>query len=235
MSRITQFSTIGALMAGCFEPGKSLASLCCEGERAFGLGCSAQISGELTIWNGRIHEATAGETLHCLSAETDVPFMQVTQFVAQDSQQIGPVTHETAPEVLHRFINPDNIFLAVSIEAEFDNLVIRRPQRAGDGTRSVEDVAAGQKVDRHRAITGRLIGFWTPELFGRVSVPGFHFHFLDRDEKISGHVLEFSAGHAILSFEEKETIEIHNPTSAAFRDRRIDVNALDEVIHRIEK
>lgn len=235
MSKITQFSTIGALMAGYFQPEQSLESLSCAGTHAFGLGCSAQISGELTIWGGRIHEATAGETLHCLSVETALPFVQVTPFSPQARHGIGPVTHDSAARALRRFINPDNIFLAVCIEATFDRLVLRRPQRATGGSRTVDEVAACQKVDHHEAIAGRLIGFWTPELFGRISVPGFHFHFLDHDETISGHVLEFAATEAMLSFEEKTSIEIRNPTDQAFRDHAIDVASLDEMIHRIEK
>ncbi|WP_025885079.1 acetolactate decarboxylase [Asaia prunellae] len=233
MSKITQFSTIGALMAGYFHGEAPLSAFCSH--RAFGLGCSAGISGELTIHDGRVHEATAGETLHCLSPEVEIPFVQVTDFTPQQEHVVMSITHENVEEQLGRFIRADNIFLAVSISGHFDQLVLRRPYRADGSSRSVNDVAAAQKVDRHEAIEGRLIGFWTPELFGRVSVPGFHFHFLDEASVVSGHVLEFSAPEALLSFEEKTTIEIVNPSSKAFKALEIDVGALDEMINRIEK
>ncbi|WP_025840458.1 acetolactate decarboxylase [Asaia platycodi] len=233
MSKITQFSTIGALMAGHFRGEAPLSAFCSH--LAFGLGCSAEISGELTIHDGKVHEATAGEALHCLPMEAEIPFVQVTDFVPLQEREVTSVTHENAEAQLSRFIRPDNIFLAVSISGCFEHLVLRRPHRADGGSRSVDDVAAAQKVDQYERITGRLIGFWTPELFGRVSVPGFHFHFLDETSQISGHVLEFSAQNAVLSFEEKTTIEIMNPASEAFRALEIDVDALDEMIHRIEK
>ncbi|NVN42577.1 acetolactate decarboxylase [Asaia siamensis] len=233
MSKITQFSTIGALMAGHFRGEAPLSAFCAH--RAFGLGCSAEISGELTIQDGKVHEATAGEALHCLSAETEIPFVQVTEFTPQQERAVSSVTHENAQEQLSRFIRPDNIFLAVSISGKFEHLVLRRPHRADGGSRSVDQVASAQQVDRHDSIEGRLIGFWTPELFGRISVPGFHFHFLDVKSTISGHVLEFSAQNAVLSFEEKTTIEIVNPSSVSFKTLNIDVDALDEMIHRIEK
>lgn len=233
MSKITQFSTIGALMAGHFRGEAPLSAFCSH--LAFGLGCSAEISGELTIHDGKVHEATAGEALHCLPPEAEIPFVQVTDFVPQQEREVASVTHENAQAQLSRFIRPDNIFLAVSISGCFEHLVLRRPHRADGGSRSVDDVAAAQKVDQYERITGRLIGFWTPELFGRVSVPGFHFHFLDETSQISGHVLEFSAQNAVLSFEEKTTIEIVNPSSEAFKALDIDVDALDEMIHRIEK
>jgi len=233
MSKITQFSTIGALMAGHFRGEAPLSAFCSH--RAFGLGCSAEISGELTIHDGQVHEATAGEALHCLPPEAEIPFVQVTDFAPQQERAVTSITHDNAQEQLSRFIRPDNIFLAVSISGSFEHLVLRRPHRADGGSRSVDEVAASQKVDRYEGIAGRLIGFWTPELFGRVSVPGFHFHFLDETSQISGHVLEFSAHKAVLSFEEKTTIEIVNPASEIFRALKIDVGALDEMIHRIEK
>ncbi|GAB6853401.1 acetolactate decarboxylase [Asaia astilbis] len=233
MSKITQFSTIGALMSGHLRGEAPLSHFCPA--HGFGLGCSPEISGELTIHEGKVHEASAGEALHLVTAETLVPFLQVTEFSPQQTHRIVSVTQDTAYERLSQFIRPDNIFLAVTIVGVFDHLLLRRPQRAEGSQRSVDDVAASQREDSYKSISGRLIGFWTPELFGRVSVPGFHFHFLDDEARISGHVLEFEASEATLSFEEKTSIEIVNPASDAYRALSIDVGALDEMIHRIEK
>ncbi|GBQ09907.1 acetolactate decarboxylase [Swaminathania salitolerans] len=233
MSRITQYSTVGALLAGHFAGEKSLAALRCED--AFGLGCSAGINGELTICCGRIYEASAGEEVRCLSTDEKMPFLQVTQFAPQQTHVVEDISHENAYEHIARHIAPDNIFLAVSIEGRFDRLVLRRPRRAGDETRDAHAVAASQEVETREGVTGRLVGFWTPGLFGRVSVPGFHFHFLDDARRISGHVLAYRCASATLSFEEKSTIEVVNPTSAAYRGLSIDLDTLDGVIEKIEK
>ncbi|MDR6182896.1 acetolactate decarboxylase [Asaia bogorensis] len=238
MSRITQFSTIGALMAGHLQAEQKIASLCACHETGFGLGCSAGLNGELTICDGRVYEATAGEPLHVLPQHDAVPFVQITAFKSQFQVEVENITHETAYDRLCTLIAPDNIFMAVSVTGLFDHLVLRRPHRAvgeSDQHRDVEAVAASQKIDRFEGIRGRLIGFWTPALFGRISVPGFHFHFLDDERRISGHVLEFAASHATLSAEEKPTIEITNPQSDSFRNRTIETDKLDDMIHRIEK
>lgn len=125
--------------------------------------------------------------------------------------------------------------MAVSVEGVFDHLMIRRPHRIKAGNRDIHQITNTQKVDKHKMLEGRLIGFWTPELYGRISVPGFHFHFIDKSKKISGHVLEFHAQQAILAFEEKETIEITNPTGTLYKKIKIDIDQLDDIINRVEK
>ncbi|OUI78482.1 hypothetical protein HK18_08155 [Commensalibacter intestini] len=234
MTKIVQFSTIGALMAGHLEGEKQFSKVCCGCN--FGLGCSADMDGELTIYDGQAYEATAGQSLETLNFAEKVPFIQITDFKPKQRHDVENIDHTNIEACLTRFIQPKNIFLAVSVEGVFEKITIRRPHRAAEGqVRSVSQIAEAQQVDTHCQIEGRLIGFWTPELFGRVSVPGFHFHFLDQQKKISGHVLEFLMKKAQLSFEEKTTLEVTNPKSKSYKDMNIDVTMLDEMIHKVEK
>lgn len=232
MSKITQFSTIGALMAGHFQGEGDTRKL--TQPEAFGLGCSAEMNGELTIYQGKVWEATAGEAVHALHNH-HVPFIQLTDFSPQNSFTAENIDQDNAEQLLAEQVALDNIFLAVSVEAHFEQLVIRRPQRATDDKRDIHSVADSQQEYHLTDVKGRLIGFWTPELFGRISVPGFHFHFLDGDAQQSGHVLSYSAKKATVSYEEKSTIEITNPQSQQYKEMEIDISALDEVIAKVEK
>ncbi|EUK19355.1 acetolactate decarboxylase [Commensalibacter papalotli (ex Servin-Garciduenas et al. 2014)] len=234
MSKIVQFSTIGALMAGHIQGEQAFARLRCGCN--FGLGCSADLNGELTIFDGTAYEGTAGKTLKTLDFEARVPFIQLTDFKPEQEYLIEHVHHKNIYENLKRFTQPDNIFLAVSLEGVFEQVTFRRPYPSAEGhVRDVKEVAASQKIDTHQYIAGRLIGFWTPEIFGRIAVPGFHFHFLDESNQISGHVLEFYMNQAQLAFEEKQTIEVTNPSSKSYKDLKIDVSLLDDMIQKIEK
>ncbi|WP_241572675.1 acetolactate decarboxylase [Rosenbergiella nectarea] len=232
MSKITQYSTIGALMSGHFAGDFSLQNS--HSPTLFGLGCSCGISGELTICNGEFWEATAGESLHQL-ADRHLPFLQVTDFVAENSFEATNIQDKNLDQRLAERLAIKNIFLAVNVKSRFDELVIRRPQRDESQTRTVKEMSDAQQVDTHKEIAGQLIGFWTPELFGRISVPGFHFHFLSDDHKISGHVLSFTAANAVVDYQVKQTIEISNPTSEAYSSLTIDVAKVDELIGQVEK
>lgn len=233
MSKIIQFSTIGALMAGHLQGEWCLNNI--NHQNAFGLGCSELINGELTIFQGNIWEGTAKETLHSLNKHHLLPFIQLTEFNPEKTCHITNINHHNIEKLLNDEINSQNIFLAICIEAIFEEVTFRQPQRATKNDRQVSEIAASQLINTSYNIQGRLIGFWTPELYGRISVPGFHFHFIDDKESITGHVLGYKAKHAILSFEEKQTIEITNPTSQNYKQLKIDVTKLDHLITKIEK
>ncbi|MBT0723091.1 acetolactate decarboxylase [Rosenbergiella sp. S61] len=232
MSKITQYSTIGALMSGHFAGDFSVKST--HSPTLFGLGCSCGISGELTVCGGEFWEATAGESLHQLD-DRQLPFLQVTDFVAENSLKATGINDKNLEHRLSEQLAINNIFLAVNVKSRFDEVVIRRPQRDESQTRTVQEMSDSQQVDTHHNIAGQLIGFWTPALFGRISVPGFHFHFLSDDRKISGHVLSFTAANAVVDYQVKHSIEINNPTSEAYNTLDIDVAQLDQLISHVEK
>ena len=232
MSKIVQYSTIGALMAGYCRGEYNSGVL--DNSHAFGLGCSQGINGELTIFQGKIWEATAGKAPHPLR-QKEVPFLQVTQFAPEQTISVSNIDQDNAQQHLNKSIALQNIFLAVCIEATFEHLVIRRPQPSSSTKRDISDFARTQQEDTLKDIYGYLVGFWTPELFGRISVPGFHFHFIDEARNTSGHVLEFSANKALLSYQEKQTIEVTNPHSNEYKNMTIDLSLLDKSIEQVEK
>jgi acetolactate decarboxylase len=231
MTKITQFSTIGALMAGLTEGWKTVNKTCCGTE--FGLGCASGVGGELTIFEGKIYQATAEQPVTILHAP-QVPFIQLTEFVPEASHSIQNIDEKNLEQQLLQCIDASNIWLAVTISAQFSSLVLRRPQPASSEQQDMEQMAASQQVSHYQQLNGTLIGFWTPALYGRISVPGFHFHFLDSQQQISGHVLTFSAEQAELSYQQKPTIEITNPSSEHYRQLAIDIDKLDNMISRIE-
>lgn len=232
MSKIVQFSTIGALMAGQVQGECNVR----ENIRpdSLGVGCSEGINGELTLFQGKIWEATAGRELHTLDKHC-VPFIQITSFNPENIFRVKHLTQHNAARLLDEKISIQNIFLAVCVEANFTEIVIRRPQPTTDADRDITEVANTQQEDRLCNIQGRLVGFWTPELYGRISVAGFHFHFIDEKQQVSVHVLSYQAEEACISYEEKHTIEITHPNSQAYKTLPIDISALDDVISGVER
>lgn len=232
MSKIVQYSTIGALMAGYFRGDCDTTQF--NHPHAFGLGCSAGINGELTIFQGTIWEATAGEAIHPLKHH-EVPFIQITDFQPESELRVTNINHSNAADILSEHIDINNIFLAVSLQATFENIRIRRPQPAVSEDRDINAFAETQQEYSLNNIKGRLIGFWTPALFGRVSVPGFHFHFIDALQCNSGHVLAFQASEGLLSYQQKPTIEITMPQSEEYKKLSIDISGLDKTISQVEQ
>ncbi|MEB5477327.1 acetolactate decarboxylase [Acinetobacter pollinis] len=232
MSKIYQFSTIGALMSGYFSPDQDIYKVCsCS---SIGLGCSENLNAEMTILNGTPYTATAEEALKTPEAPLEVPFYQVTSFDHFQEYHIGEASTKNLEQFVQAVIPLNNNFIALRIKATFHELTLRRPYASSE-TRSVQEVSDHQEVSTYKEIQGHLIGFWTPEMFGRISVPGFHFHFLSEDKSVSGHVLDYYFSSALLQCEEKNVIEITHPKTSAFKNLNIDIEGLDEVIRKVEQ
>ncbi|MCF9046620.1 acetolactate decarboxylase [Acinetobacter nectaris] len=232
MSKIYQFSTIGALMSGYFYPDQNVSSVCsCS---SIGLGCSERLNAELTILDGTPYIATAEQPIQVGTSNLHVPFYQVTDFDNYQEYTLAEVTQDTLNQVVEKIIPLRNNFIALKIKAHFNELVLRRPYPS-EKMRKIEEISDNQEVVKYKDISGCLIGFWTPEIFGRISVPGFHVHFLNDDLTISGHVLSYHFSSADLYIEEKRTIEIMNPNTNQFKDLNIDLESLDKLVSKVEK
>lgn len=232
MTKIYQFSTIGALMSGYFLPDEDIYKVCsCS---SIGLGCSANLNAEMTIFNGTPYTATAEQSTETPKAPLDVPFYQVTDFNNFHEYNIGEASFKTLEQFVRTVMPLNNNFIALRIEAIFHTLKLRRPY-SSNSERSIQEVSGNQEVLTYDEIKGHLIGFWTPEMFGRISVPGFHLHFLSDDKSTSGHVLDYHFSSAILQIEEKNVIEITHPTTEKFKDLNINVENLDDTIRKVEQ
>lgn len=232
MSKVFQFSTISALMSGFMSGEFKLDG--CNNDKLFGIGCSCELNGELTIVKGNVWEATAGESVHILHNKL-VPFVQVTDFEIENSFECFNIDEKNMPSIFDGEVNSKNFFVAVNVHAKFERIKVRRPQRSSSKVRSILDVSNSQEVSTYIDISGQLIGFWTPDVYGRISVPGFHFHFLSDDKTKSGHVLSYKARKALVHYQMKDTIEIKNPSSDEYKNMNIDLNSIDSLIEKVEK
>lgn len=68
---------------------------------------------------------------------------------------------------------------------------------------------AYEDVYTENNISGTLVGFWFPDHLLNLGVPGFHFHFISDDKKLSGHVLNLSAKYAEYAIKNIDSIELH--------------------------
>lgn len=232
MSKIYQFSSIGALMSGYFKPGQDIYPTCsCS---SIGLGCSELVNAEVTVLNGAVYTATAEQKIQLEKAPFCVPFYQISDFNDYAEHEVSDINQDNLADIVKQHIVLNNNFVAVRIKAKFDAVKLRRPY-ASDQVRDVKEISGNQQVSEYKDVSGCLLGFWTPEIFGRLSVPGFHLHFLSDDTSISGHVLSYAASVATLQLEEKYSIEITNPRNSEFAHLDINLESLDQMIEQVEK
>lgn len=196
-----QVSTSGALVKGVFKGFTTVSDLKNHGD--FGLGTFDDLDGELVMLDGHCYQAGAGGIIHEAQQDWHVPFATVTRFAADrrlDLKTIGSFEHLEAS--LDRARLSENIFTGVRLDGVFDRIELRAACKALPG----EDLVAAtghQSEFAFENVAGTLVGFWTPSYAKTLNVPGYHLHFLSKDRRKGGHVMNLRARNltAALHFE----------------------------------
>ena len=101
--------------------------------------------------------------------------------------------------------------------------------------RQLSDVAQHQPEFTAENISGTIIGYYAPEIFGTITAAGWHLHFISDDRQFAGHLLAFDAPKLTGSFEIFDNLEQHLPIhNKEFRESTVDMATLRDGIAKSE-
>jgi acetolactate decarboxylase len=187
--RIVQVSTINALMLGQFNGILPLRDLLCDGD--LGLGTFDQLDGELILLDGRIYQGSADGSVREPDPSLTTPFAVVTRFGSPSPAALAPAKSLAELEArLDAALPEKNSFVAIRIEAEFSSLTMRSVPRQTPPFVPLAEVVKHQSLWTHGQVSGTLVGIRCPRWAGGINVPGYHWHFLSRDKRLGGHVID---------------------------------------------
>lgn len=232
--KLFQHSTIGALMVGMFEGTYQLDELLEKGN--LGIGTLHGLDGELVIVDDRAYQVTVEGEVVELSGDEMTPYAAVTAFDTENEFTIqGKKMKDSLQEKLLEHFSSQNIFQAVKISGIFDFMHCRSVEKQEKPYPKLVDVAADQAEFKRESISGIIVGFYTPEIFGGVSVPGFHLHFLSEEKDFGGHVLDFSIEEGNVEWQGITMLEQHFPVEdESFMTEKMDYSNLKEEIEQAE-
>lgn len=179
---------INALVLGYYRQDTTIGEIKSHGD--FGLGTFNHLDGEMVVLDGEVFQVKA-DGLAALVADTEEsPFACVTFFAPDTTEEIeGKRLGESWKEMLAGLIPSPNMLYAVRIDGQFEYIKIRSVPRQ-ENYRPLVEVAREQPVFELHQVEGTLGGFYTPQFMSSLNAPGYHLHFLTRDRRRGGHVLE---------------------------------------------
>jgi len=91
-----------------------------------------------------------------------------------------------------------------------------------------------QPTFEYRDVTGTLVGFRSPAFVEGLNVPGYHFHFIDAERKVGGHLLECRLRTGTAEIDVTPAFEVRLPQSPEFH--ALDLTAHDaQDVQRVER
>lgn len=183
-----QVSTSAALVEGLYQGAVQVSRLLRHGD--FGLGTFIDLDGEMVVLEGVCYRVSSSGAVAVVEGHRLIPYAVVTRFRADFTMGCKQLNRlELLTSACDRLRESDNAFYAFRIDGTFRVVRTRamRPVAVGVGLRSA---ASEQREFTFEGEQGTLVGFWSPGFAGSFSVPGYHFHFLSKDRRKGGHVLE---------------------------------------------
>lgn len=188
-NRISQTSTIDALLAGAYDGQMTCGKLLTYGD--FGIGTFDKLDGEMTVLGGKVYQIKTDGKVYCPVASTTTPFATVCNFQPDTQFEIQSADFKITESFLDEKFPNQNIFLAVKISGTFKHIKVRSVPAQQKPYQPLAEVVKKQSVFDINDVSGTIVGFRTPPFVKGVNVAGYHFHFLSDDFTQGGHVLDF--------------------------------------------
>ncbi len=205
-----QASTVSALLDGAYDGDLSFAELARQGDT--GLGTLNALDGEMIALDGRFLRADSHGTISEIPSDARTPFAVVGWFEPDLEFEISRVSgFGSLVTCLEERMPADTPAIALRIDGEFKGVTARSVPRQHEPYRPLAEVVAEQNVFELPAGTGTLVGFRFPAYSEGIEIAGYHLHYVDRDRKRGGHVLDLEIESATVKAESSSDLHVELP------------------------
>lgn len=211
-----QISTLSALNAGVFQGATTFDKLKAFGN--FGLGTLEGLDGEMVLLDGKFYQIKTDGIAYSVADQATTPFAVVTFFQRPGSLHLkGQFTYPQLQQQIDQQLPTTNTPYALRVQGAFPALKVRSVPKQSPPYRPLNEVVSQQqKIFEMQNVQGTLVGFRLPQSFKGLNVAGYHFHFMTRDRKTGGHVLEGTFLNPIIDVERVQNWQITLPKNSAF-------------------
>jgi len=189
--RITQVAIIDTLLGGMYDGSASVGQLKSWGN--LGIGTMHQLDGEMLMVDGVAYQVKFDGAVNRPSDSETIPFATVVNFIPSKRIQLGTIkSFKDFEEQIPQYITNQNIPIAVRFTGSFSFMHTRSVERQNKPYRPLVEAAKNQAEFKFNNISGNMVGFLFPKYVQGMNVPGWHLHFVDKDRRCGGHILDFS-------------------------------------------
>ncbi len=219
---------IGALMVGVYDGDFTFADLKEHGD--FGLGTVNGLDGEMIALDGEFYQIRTDGVAYRIGNEALTPFAVVTQFFPEVQYfDIGALNYDQLLKQLEGMAPSKNYIYAFRLTGLFSYVKTRSVPRQSKPYVPLTEAVKNQTVFEFNDVEGTLVGFWSPAYMQGVNVPGYHFHFITKDRKAGGHVLDCIVENADVDIDYKFGFKMNVPFNNEFGNADLSTDGLDEV------
>jgi len=212
---LNQISTLDALAQGYFDGMIPVSKVSKYGN--FGIGTFQGLDGEMLVLDGKVYQVPVSGVVRTADPKWTIPFMSVTFFKPGPERKIQPGTGMKAcVQESEATVPSKNFFYAIRIDGKFEKVKTRSVAKQSAPYPTLAEAAKTQAVFDLSNVEGTAIGFWCPTYVKGINLPGYHLHFITKDGKAGGHVLDFTTKNAVVKVQKMNDFNMMLPDTPAF-------------------
>lgn len=231
--KIYQVALLQSLTLGQYDGFVHVGELKKHGDT--GIGTFDGMDGELIMLDGVVYQGLADGSIVEAVDEALVPFGDVTFFAQDFSATVAAGSlkemHTNLSSIVAR--HGVNAFYMVKLDGHFASVQVRSERPQQKPYPPLDVVMSKQTVFDLRNIEGTVIAFYCPAFMEGQNTVGWHSHFISKDRKHGGHILDLSGTTLHATFDKTSEYQMILPDDDEFHD--LDLGAdLSEAIAKAE-
>ena len=215
---IYQVSLLQGLTLGDYNGSVSVKELKQKGDT--GIGTFEGVNGEIIMVDGTVYRVKSDGSIETAPDDETIPFANVTFFDTDEKQDISGVSSiadlkkllDEKVEKLGR-----NQFYMVRVDGTFKKMHARSELKQ---EKPYKPLAEALKTDQREFswdnIEGTVVALYCPQYMKDLNAAGWHLHFVSKDKKYGGHVLELDVDKAELKIDCTQGFNMQLPDTEMF-------------------
>ena len=188
--RITQVAIIDTLLGGMYDGSATVGQLKSWGDT--GIGTMDRLDGEMLVVDGVVYQVKYDGSVNRPGDSETIPFATVVNFVPAKRIKVGDIkSFKDFEELIPEYITNRNVPVAIRLNGNFSLMHTRSVERQKKPYRPLIEASQNQAEFKFKNISGDMVGFLFPKYVKGMNVPGWHVHFIDKDRRCGGHILDF--------------------------------------------
>lgn len=228
---IHQVSLLQGLMLGDYYGSVSVKELKQMGDTA--IGTFDKLDGELIMTNGIVYKAKGDGTVEVVPDDELIPFSNVTKFDIDEKYSISNLNNiDSILSNLDAKVKSINInkYYMVKLVGKFSKMNVRSELAQAEPYKPLVDVLkTDQRFFNYENIEGTVVALYMPPYMGTLNTTGWHLHFISKDGKKGGHVLDLSIDSAEAQFDHTSGFELYLPDGDYFKSLDLTKDQDDDI------
>ena len=147
----------------------------------------------MVVIDGKVYQVPVTGVVRPADPKWTTPFMAVTFFKPDMKPKVQPASDmKTLTQALEASFPSRNFFYAIRIDGTFKQVKTRSVAKQSRPYPTLIEAAKTQAVFELKDVEGTALGFWCPAYVKGINLPGYHLHFISKDRKSGGHILDFT-------------------------------------------